>query len=250
MTGKTHRAGGMLCSIVGFSLLQKNGLLLQDVSIWSQWLVIYPFCMYGSIVSDLDHHWDACPNKDYPSWLINKALHITKPIKDNMEQTMPASARKDNLLYKFASIFSASHRSWQTHSDLTLFCMLYLLNAIMSGRFSNLGAVDVSILSLVLIGLCLGIIAHFILDIITPDGVWVVGLVLLEKFLRLFSPRINIPKKLHLVPHGEFFATGGKWEEFIQKVLKILTFVALAWFLLNALVPNWKTYLPYTISFN
>lgn len=240
----------MLCSLVGFSILQKNGLLLPDVNDFIEWMVIYPFCMYGSVVSDLDHHWESCPNKDYPSWLINKALHITKPVQDGMEKTLPQSARKNNLVYKFACLFNASHRSWQTHSDLTLFCMVGLFNAIIGGKFSSLGAVDVSILSLVLMGLCLGIVAHFILDVITPEGVWLTGLVLLEKFLRVFNPRISIPKKLHLVPHSSFFATGGSWEEFIQKVLKALTFIMLAWFLLNSLFPNWRLYLPYTISIN
>lgn len=240
----------MLCSLVGFSILQKNGLLLPDVNDFIEWMVIYPFCMYGSVVSDLDHHWESCPNKDYPSWLINKALHITKPVQDGMEKTLPQSARRNNLVYKFACLFNASHRSWQTHSDLTLFCMIGLFNAIIGGKFSSLGAVDVSILSLVLMGLCLGIVAHFILDIITPEGVWLTGLVLLEKFLRVFNPRISIPKKLHLVPHSSFFATGGSWEEFIQKVLKVLTFIMLAWFLLNSLFPNWRLYLPYTISIN
>lgn len=248
MTGKTHRAGGMLCSLVGFSILQKHGLLLPNVNEGIQWLVMYPFCMYGSVVSDLDHHWESCPNKDYPSWLINKALHITKPLKDSLDKALPEKAKKNNPMYKFADIMCASHRSWQTHSDLTLGIMIYLLNTILSGSISGLSAVDTSIIALVIMGLCLGVIAHFILDAITPEGIWLTGLVLTEEFLKIFSPRIKIPKKLHLVPKTEFFATGGKWEQFIQKVLKILTVIMLSWFLLNIFIPDWKSFLPYTIS--
>ena len=32
MTGKTHKAGGMLVSIVGFAILREKGLLLPDVN--------------------------------------------------------------------------------------------------------------------------------------------------------------------------------------------------------------------------
>ena len=43
MTGKTHRAGGILCSIIGFAILKEKGLLLPDVNEGLQWLIIYPF---------------------------------------------------------------------------------------------------------------------------------------------------------------------------------------------------------------
>ena len=57
MTGNTHRAGGMLCSVVGFALLKEQGLLLPEINPCIQWLVMYPFCYWGSTASDLDHNW-------------------------------------------------------------------------------------------------------------------------------------------------------------------------------------------------
>ena len=43
MTGKTHKAGGMLCTIVGFTILKENGLLINNVNEGVQWLMMYPF---------------------------------------------------------------------------------------------------------------------------------------------------------------------------------------------------------------
>ena len=88
MTGKTHKMGGMLMSVVGFTVLKNNGLLLANVNEGLQWLMIYPFCMWGSIASDLDHHWDSCPSKDIPSWFVHKALHITEPAYKKLDSVV------------------------------------------------------------------------------------------------------------------------------------------------------------------
>lgn len=251
MTGKTHRAGGMLCSLVGFALLKDNNLLLPDVNEGLQWLVMYPFCMWGSIASDLDHHWESCPSKDYPSWLVNKALHITAPVQKVMDKNLSNSQKKHNLVYKLATFLNAKHRSWQTHSDLTLFAMLFLLYSVISGAFTSLGAVDVIIANLVITGVCLGIIAHFILDVLTPEGVWLTLFVVFNRLIKSIFPRFKgLPEKLHLVPHKKFFATGESWEMFVQKVLKVLTVLSLIWFLLTFLNPYIKDIIPYTITFN
>ena len=160
MTGGTHKAGGMLMSIVGFALLKNNNLLAQDVNLGLQWLVIYPFCMWGSVASDLDHNPNAIPMKDYPSKLVNKALHITKPIEDVTE------GNKKSFLYKVARFFNARHRSWQTHSDLTLGVMIFLLyNLLTVQTLGNFSITDLVILRLVLMGICIGVltlISYFI----------------------------------------------------------------------------------------
>ena len=242
MTGGTHKAGGMLMSIVGFALLKNNNLLAQDVNLGLQWLVIYPFCMWGSVASDLDHNANVIPMKDYPSKLINKALHITKPIEDAMEQN------KDNFLYKFSHLFNARHRSWQTHSDLTLGIMIFLLYQLLTVQtLGSLNAADLIILRLVLMGICIGVLAHFLLDIITPEGIWLVGFCIINKLIK----HKVLPEKLHLVPKGHsFFATGGKWESFIRKVLEISTWVALVWLLVSIIGPKLVNYIPYTITYN
>ena len=246
MTGKTHRAGGMLCSIVGFAILRENGLLLPNVNEGLQLLIMYPFCMWGSIASDLDHHWDSCPQKDYPSWLVHKVLHITAPIEKSLE-----SVDKKSPVYKVSHLLNAKHRSWQTHSDLTLFAMLYLMYLLISGKFVGLGVVDGALLSLVLMGVTLGIIAHFILDMITPEGIWLIGMTIINQGLRLMNPRAGfLPEKLHFVPHKKLFATGGAWECFVQKVLKIATAVAVVWLLVTLFIPNWMSYIPFEFNWN
>lgn len=246
MTGATHRAGGMLVSVVGFAYLRSRGMLIPGVHEGVQWLVMYPFCMWGSVASDLDHHWDSCPSKDYPSKLVNMALHISKPIDSIMSNNLSEKERRTNIVYRIVSLFNAKHRSWQTHSDLTLFVMLMLLNGLSDGRFSSLSAVDLAVLSLVLMGLCSGIIAHFVLDMFTPEGIWSVLLCAVNSVVRLLNPKINLPKKIHLVPSSEFFATGGKWELLVRKVLKFCTFLAVAWLMGLFLFP----YLPVDVSLN
>ncbi len=231
MTGKTHRQGGMLVSIIGFAVLKEQGLLLPDVNIGLQWLIMYPFCYWGSTASDLDHHWDSCPSKDYPSWAINKALHLTAPIEEAFDATLTKGQKDRNVIYKVSRLFNAHHRSWQTHSDLTLIVMLYLLDCVSHGRFATLGAVDTSILTLILMGICIGIVAHFLLDMITPDGiVSVVGTTANAIFKKVKLP-IHLPERIRLVPRTQFFATGGKWEQIIQILLKIGTVVSIGYML-------------------
>lgn len=229
MTGKTHKAGGMLCSIIGFSLLRNNNLLLPNINEGLQWLVMYPFCMWGSVASDLDHHWDSCPMKDYPSRVINILLHLGKPLEDKG--------------LKIAHILNAKHRSWQTHSDLTLIAMLYLLFNVTIGKFNYLGEVNCVLISLVLMGVSLGIIAHFILDAITPEGIWLVGMVTLNRIFKVINIKVKLPEKVHLVPKSKFFATGGAWETAIQKVLQICTTIAVIWFLAIITRAYWSRFL-------
>ena len=238
MTGKTHRQGGMLVSIIGFALLKENGLLLPDVNVGLQWLVMYPFCYWGSTASDLDHHWDSCPSKDYPSWMINKLLHLTAPIEKSYEKaqeiekkvgigTSRGKKKDSNVIYKVSELLNAKHRSWQTHSELLLFVMLYLLDCVMQGKFHTLGAVDTAILSLIVMGLVLGVIAHFILDSLTPDGIKLVGCKIINNILKAMKVKIRLPERFRLVPRTHFFSTDGPWEKLIQWLLKLGTVVSL-----------------------
>ena len=237
MTGETHKTGGMLCTIVGYSVLQHKGLLIPDVNEGVQWLLMYPFCMWGSTMSDLDHHWESCPSKSYPDWIINHALHITKPIEKAFERD------KNDLLYKFGKLFNAHHRSWQTHSDITIYFMLLLIHLVKVSSY--LDTLDKAILLNILTGISLGITTHFILDMLTPEGVWFTPLVILNRVLKLISPRINLPEKIHFVPHMGVFATGGAWEMFIRRVLKFLTVTSILWFLADIISPSIFEFLPF-----
>ena len=248
MQGKTHKQGGMLISILGYAYLRQKGLLLPDVNEGLQWLIMYPFCMWGSVASDLDHHWDSCPEKDYPSWLLNKALHITGPIQKTLDNTMSEGQKSHSLIYKIADLFNAKHRSWQTHSDLTLWVLFYIMHMVLTNTNLALGQIDITILRLIITGLGFGIIAHFILDMLTPEGIWIMPLVWLNKLINIFSPKAKIPRKIHLVPYtkNKFFATGNGWEQLVRKILKVATVISLLWFIWTLIEP----YIPYTIDFS
>lgn len=244
MTGKTHRAGGFLCSVVGFALLKENGLLLSNVSEGLQWLMMYPFCMWGSVASDLDHHWMSSPMKDPPSYVVNKILHATAPLQKALEKTGDTKSG----LYKFAKTFNASHRSWQTHSDLTLILMFVLLMAVLNNSF-GLGAVDALLLRIAVMGVCLGVIAHFILDMLTTDGIVSVVLLGICKLARTANPRIRQFKcKIGIVPHWHCFSTSGSWENWVNKLLKVLNVLAMLYLLWN--IFGLGSLFPYQITFN
>ncbi len=223
----------MLCSLVGFALLKQNGLLNPEVNELVQLLVMYPFCVWGSVASDLDHEWDSAPTKGYPDFVINKALHITKPLANFFEKT----TSKKNFFYRFFKWLNADHRSWQTHSDLTLGLCLYALYRLLVIPEPS---INVTILSLVVTGLLTGIVAHLGLDLLTPGGI---KLFLLDAINSLFGT--HLPAKLHLVPNSSFFATGGKWENIICIVLKIMTGVMFLYVLYLML----SIYLPFKLSF-
>lgn len=218
MQGKTHRVGGALCALTGFCILQGRGELLEGVNPLLQLTVMYPFALYGSVVSDLDHHWDSAPSKDPVSWVINKILHLTTGIRKK-------SGKKMLLL----GIFDAKHRSWQTHSDLSLVALILLF--IWASSIVGVG-INAVILKMVFTGFTLGLISHLILDSITPEGIWFI------------LPSILRRKKVsfHLVPKKPFFATGGPWERII-KVLMQVAIVVLAVYIIYILSP-------YRLNFN
>lgn len=251
MTGETHKEGGMLVSVVGFLLLKENGLLLPDVNEVVQLMVMYPFALWGSTASDLDHHWESAPSKDGFSWAINKVLHLTTKTRDVMDNVKGV---KKSLGYHLLGIFDAKHRSWQTHSDLTLYGIIILLWALLSGRL-NLGfsAIDTSITALMLMGICLGVVAHFILDMLTPQGVWfTVGVAFNKVLSKILKREVHIlPEKLRVVPHWKVFATGSAWENLICKILRVLKVVSVVYICISMFCPDLlDTIFPYEIQFN
>lgn len=209
MTGKTHRLGGMVCAMAGYSLLEYKGLLINDVDPLLQLTVIYPFALYGSVVSDLDHHWESTPCKDIVSWVINKILHIT----------------------------GAKHRSWHTHSDAFLVFLLAIGNLLL--HFAT--SAESIIINLVFSGLLLGVISHMILDSLTPQGIHSVVLLLISKVITAITGKKNFPTKIRFVPKTPYFATDGPWEERVRKVLWLLCFLLL--------IRIAMSYLPYDIVF-
>lgn len=225
MTGKTHRVGGMLCVLGGFTYLESKGLLLRNVNPLLQLTVMYPFALYGSIVSDLDHNANSIPSKDIVSVAINRVLHLTSGLNES------TGGRN-----KVFGILDAKHRSWQTHSDLFLVALMYALYQMVME--TKLATVESVIWSLVGMGFILGVISHLILDMITPEGIWSI---LLVGVGRVTGNKV-MPKKLRLVPDSKFFSTGGPWESLVRNILWIccvVLFIRLIYLMT-----------PYRITFN
>ena len=225
MTGKTHRVGGMLCVLGGFTYLESKGLLLRNVNPLLQLTVMYPFALYGSMVSDLDHNANSIPSKDIVSVAVNRVLHLTSGLNES------TGGRN-----KVFGILDAKHRSWQTHSDLFLVALMYALYQMVME--TKLATVESVIWSLVGMGFILGVISHLILDMITPEGIWSI---LLVGVGRVTGNKV-MPKKLRLVPDSKFFSTGGPWESLVRNILWIccvVLFIRLIYLMT-----------PYRITFN
>lgn len=219
LQGKTHRLGGVLSAMLGYTFMEANNMLLPDVNPILQLAVIYPFAMYGSVVSDLDHNWNSSPSKDPVSKGINSILHLSSNVSK-------VSGKKFSLL----NIFDAKHRSWQTHSDVFL---LFFIGVVIFlwGDASGSDANSV-ILKLIMLGLSLGVASHLLLDSLTPEGIW------------FLIPSIIKKEKVtfRLVPKGEFFITGGPWERLVRVIMWIAISILAIYILYRVS--------PYRISFN
>lgn len=201
MQGNTHRVGGMLCALAGYTLLEEKGMLIQGVNPILQLTIMYSFAIYGSVFPDLDHHEESIPTHDIVSVGVNKLLHATSNIR-----------RAGGRLSPFLSIFDAKHRSWQTHSDLFLGLCLFLSFNYIDRQITTANGV---IAKLIFTGFILGVVSHMLLDMITSEGIWCIGL----KCISDATGRVNLPKKVHLVPKSKFFATGGAWEKLVRYIM-------------------------------
>lgn len=217
LQGKTHRLGGVLSAMLGYTFMEANNMLLPDVNPILQLAVIYPFAMYGSVVSDLDHSWKSSPSKDPVSKGINSILHLSS-------NAPKVSGNKFSLL----NIFDAKHRSWQTHSDI----FLILLVGVVVSLWGGVSDINGIIFKLIMLGLSLGVASHLLLDSLTPEGIW------------FLIPSIIKKEKVtfRLVPKSEFFATGGPWERLVRAILWFLITILAIYILYKAS--------PYRLSFN
>ena len=198
MEGKTHRLGGVLCTLIGYSVLESKGLLSTEVNPLLQLTVVYPFALYGSIFSDLDHNWQSAPAKDPFSFVVNSLLHLTTWLR-----------KKTSAKGKVLAVFDAKHRSWQTHSDMFL---LLLIAAFIAVLYSDISGASGIIFGLIATGFITGVVSHLILDMLTPDGIWFIIPSLIK------GKRVT----LSLVPRTKFFSTGGRWEMIIRLILWVV----------------------------
>jgi membrane-bound metal-dependent hydrolase YbcI (DUF457 family) len=193
-------------------------MVMQDVNPLLQLTVMYPFAIYGSVVSDLDHNWNSAPAKDPISKGINGLLHLTTGIRKK-------TGSKNPIL----SVLDAKHRSWQTHSDLFLFVFVALGIFLSGGDTNNANTI---ILKLVSMGFVLGLISHLVLDSLTPAGIWCI------------IPSIIGRRRVafRLVPKTKFFATGGSWELIVRTIMYFVIIILGIYIV--------YTMSPYRITFN
>lgn len=204
MTGATHRVGGVLAGLISYSVLQSRGMLIAGVNPLLQFTIMYSMSIYGSTFPDLDHGEDSIPSKDIVSVAINKLLHLTKKFDNGKNRFSPVA------------ILNAKHRSWQTHSELFLVLIVLLYLTISDTG----GTANAIILQLVFSGFMMGIISHLVLDMLNPEGIWSIVLVLVRKSCKKLR---FLPEKIHLVPKTRFFATDGPWERIIRRVMWFLS---------------------------
>lgn len=239
MQGATHRAGGVTACLVGYSYLEAVDIPIIKEAALASLLIIYPFAIWGSTASDLDHApgsiWDevkltgqrsghTLPSQDPVSRLISHTLHSTKRIR----KVFP----KKTLLHNVFGVCDCKHRSWQTHSEFTLVSLLIALHFVQVSSQT----LSTAILSLSLIGIILGIIAHLVLDLLTPEGLpFALGLFLNRLILR----KKVLPERIKIIPHvppkkeGEpgFFSTGGTWEKkIVYNFLHAVNLILLGYF--------------------
>lgn len=247
MTGKTHRRGGNLFALMGFWYLFRNGLAHPTIHPALQVLIMYPFAIWGSYASDFDHVWSSCPSKDISGYIVHRVLFLFNPLKDRLERL----GQKNTRLYKVVKILSAEHRSWQTHSDLTLVVLSVLLYTFLKGDIwsSYLSRYDIALISVILTGVLMGMISHIVLDMMTMDGVWCIWGVVLNKIMK----KDIAPTKYRLVPKSKMFSVSTGWEPFMGKVVSILTVLFVLFMIHEILFPNllWGmiTSFPYKVSF-
>lgn len=222
MEGKTHYVGGSIGAIVGFIALKENGMLLDNIHPLLQFSVLYPFGIYGGMLPDADHHAESSPLKDPVGRVFNRSLHIfNKPYK-RLDESMDEGRKRKSILYKMLKILKCSHRSWQTHSELTIALLVFILFQLFQTDIAN---PNTTILILMVAGLTIGILSHLILDMLTSDGInFAIGY-----FITILFPKVPMFKTIRLVPAWHTFSTGSPYELNIRASLNVLQFFALAY---------------------
>lgn len=242
MQGATHRAGGVTACLGGYLLL-KNGIVPMGVEPAVSLVIMYPFAIWGSTASDLDHSpgslWDevklvgersghTLPSQDPFSRGLSHVLHLTKPLRGKFP--------KKSIMNNLVGVLDCRHRSWQTHSEFPLILLLMSLYWVTS---SSTVTVSALLWQLVITGVILGLIAHLFLDLLTPEGLpFATG-----RFLNRVLLRKKIfPEKIKIIPHvpptvkGQpgFFSTGGTWEKkIIFNLLHLINLILMVTVLLD-----------------
>lgn len=178
MTYATHKSFA-----VGWMLLANVALYemgATEINYYLSMIIMLEFGKAGALFPDVDHHWNNVKEKNVPNFIVNKLIHCT----------------------------GGRHRSWQTHS-LDIGIVASILAFLVPYHLYCDGYIDViskEVLSIVMVGFCMGWISHLVSDMLTYVGI------------RLLCFR---NKRFALVPKQLFgikFKTGEEWEKTVYKI--------------------------------
>lgn len=178
--------------------MYKNNITV--VNYYLSLIILLLISKQGALFPDVDHIWKNVKEKTTINWIINKLIHIT----------------------------GGKHRSWQTHS-IDIWAIFTVITCFLPNYLYNNGVIDIvnkEVLSLVLIGFSSGWCSHLFSDMLTPEGV---RLVCWSKLKLKFVPRAIGSIK---------FNTGGSWEEFNYKTMRIINIVIGIISVLLPFIPN------------
>lgn len=210
MMGKTHRASGGLIALGGYLAFKHFNMLDPQIADVTELITLYASSYYGSVVADNDHVWENSPLRDPLSWVFNKVLHLTTPLRKRME----ASKRGKGLLYNLLGLFDARHRSWQTHSEIPLILIGLALMGMQRGFEWTM-----------VLGFGMGYLSHAVMDMLSVGGWNIFSFQMINKLCK----RRILPSKIRLVPKTQFFVTDGLFEQGVFKVLNFVTILLAIW---------------------
>lgn len=220
MEGKTHRIGGTVGALAGYLVLQKSGNLqsAEIVNPALQLIIIYSSGIYGGVWNDNDHHWQSSPLNDPISRVQNIVLHLANEPFKNLDKTLSAKQKRTSFKYKLLDFLKCTHRSWQTHSEVTLLALWGLwVSAYTLGVTTT---VDLVLWWLMLVGFAWGVFSHLLLDMLTTEGIRFACGVFSNIF---FGTRL--PETIRLVPKSNAFKTGSAWEMMVRRLLAFVQYV-------------------------
>lgn len=240
MEGKTHRIGGTVGALAGYIVMKESGFLLNEqlVNPALQLVLIYTSGIYGGMWSDNDHHWASSPFSDPLSWVQNKVLHLANKPYKYLDEKLTSKQKRKSVPYKLLDILSCRHRSWQTHSEFTLF-ILYLIWVYVN-KAGVSSQIDRVLWYLLLFGFTFGVVSHIILDSLTTEGAKIATTTIANK---LFN--VNLIDTVRFVPNSSTFSTGSEWEHLIRNALRFTQYILLSivmGYLLNIDVLGWYMY--------
>lgn len=161
---KTHRVGGLLGGLVGYTLLKQGNLLMKDVFGLSLLIITYFSSLYGTCIPELSHrNWCDIPYKGILSWLLWKIFSLPVTIIALIQQNRGKSS------IKTATNLNIDSGKWVTHSDIFLCLSMVVIFNLLSFKPNS---IDSCLLISICVGLLCGVVSHLLVDVLSGDGIY------------------------------------------------------------------------------